>query len=112
MCELLLRESDAAGEVEDGDDATGTGECEEVGLGVVGVVVGKVGKTVGDRVMVGVVVPINVPGPTSGLSEKRRCEESGNKTTERGFPTTSGHRCVHVPIIIQLASDVGSGQRK
>ena len=103
VCELLLRESDAGEEVGDGDDATETSECEDVGLGVgvgavVGVVVGKVGKTVGGGgrgaivVGVGAVGPITAPGPTSGLSEKGRCEESGHKKTERGFPTTNGHR--------------------
>ena len=114
MCELLLRESDAVAEAEDGDEATETGECEAEGVVVVfGVGTGGVGIAVGIIVVgLGVVGPIKAPGPISGLSEKRRCEESGNKKTERGYPTTSAHRCVHVPIIRHLASDVSSGQRK
>src|SRR5712691_7552314 len=106
VCELLL-ENDAAGE--DGDEErAGFADPGTVGLVVVGRPVGCGVVDVG----LGVVAPINEPGPTSGLSEKRRCEESGNQKTERRFPTTNAHRCDHIPTILQLASDVGSCQRK
>ena len=109
--ELLPPEGDTVGE----DEEAGSARCEAVTLAV------GVGTPVGggeaDLLPVGLVleelgVPINVPGPISGLSEKRRCEESGHKKTERRFPTTSGYRIVDIPTILPLARDVGSCQRK
>ena len=111
VCELLPPESDTAGEDE---------EAGSAGRVVVVLAVGEGTPVGGGEVVllpVGPVLeepdpPINVPGPTSGLSERRRCEKSGDKKTERRFPTASGYRLVHIPTILQLARDVGSCQRK
>jgi len=108
VCELLLPEGDAV--EEDEVEGVESGSREFVTVELLVVVVG--GRPVGPGSGLVVVEPINVPGPISGLSEKRRCEESRNKKTERRFPTTSVLRCEHIPTILQLASDVGSCQRK
>ena len=60
-----------------------------------------------EKVPVGMVMtepglPINEPGPISGLSEKRRFEATKERA-ERKNPTTDGQRFVGVPLILELA---------
>ena len=52
--------------------------------------------------------PINTPGPISGLSEERRCENDREKKMDRRIPTTDGHRFIWIPTILQLAYNVSS----
>jgi len=80
------------------------GESPDVGNDVPeGNRVVKAGKSVGLAVFVPVgpapepeeFVPINAPGPISGVSTNRRCEAAKGKTEE--IPTTDGHRFKGIP---------------
>ena len=108
--ELLLREDDAG----DGDGDKGGAPVPFGADG--GVVVA--GKPVAGRLWVGVPAggwvgeglepPINWPGPISGLSKERRCENEREKKMERRIPTTGGYRVNLIPIIPQLTCNVSS----
>ena len=51
---------------------------------------------------------INSPGPISGLSGERRCEDGREKRMERIVLTTGGHRFIRIPTIPRLACNVSS----